>query len=364
MAAHSSHRYGVSGTAGHISIMKKKVSAASQQRWSALPSGRFDCTERLGHGAYASVYKAYDNLRRRYVALKRVKMLAGSSAYQREVAFTSQCCDHPNVVTVLDRFEGQTHSFIALELASVEDMFARLTPTGKGLTQEEGALWMKQLTSAVSHCHAMGIVHGDIKPENILLDGHGNIKLCDFGLAQLIGTRLSAPIPGTACYMAPEQIQCDAMKQPYEYNTSADVWGIGIVLYAMLFADLPWERASPTDKDFARFCRRGGFKRSRQPFNMLSPRLFDILSRMLAVDPRSRCSMDEVVAFFSIHHPWFITEATPIANSTKEVLASSPFADEVQSAVSTLSISSLESGLSSLSAVSSATTSSEMFSHF
>jgi serine/threonine-protein kinase Chk1 len=235
----------------------------------------------------------------------------------------------------------------------------------KRFTERDASAIMKTLATAVHHCHSLGVAHRDIKPENILLDGHGNIKLCDFGLAQLAGARLPAPIPGTACYMAPEQIQCDTMKQPYEYTSAADVWGIGIVLYAMLFADLPWEKASATDKDFARFCRRGGFKRSRQPFNMLSPRLFDILSRMLAVDPRHRCTMDEVVAFFSIQHPWFITEATPVPH--KQVLPSSPYADEVQSAVSTLSISSLASlefGMLSLLAVFAVIILFEMFFYF
>eukprot|EP00049_Salpingoeca_infusionum_P022052 m.5224 g.5224 ORF g.5224 m.5224 type:complete len:375 (-) comp4861_c2_seq1:303-1427(-) len=333
---------------------QKHQSTSSQLRWSALPPGRFECVERLGHGAFASVYKAYDTVLRKYVALKRIKVTGGSAAFTKELTLARRCSAHPNIVSMLDYFEGETHSFMEMELASVEDMFERLTPNGKGLTQEEGSIWMRQLTHAVYHVHQQHVVHGDIKPENILLDGNNNVKLCDFGLAQSIGARLHAPIPGTACYMSPEQIYCDSANIPYEYHPAADVWGLGIVLYAMLFADLPWERAASTDRDFAKFCRRGGFKRSRQPFNMLSVPLYDMLSRMLSVDPHTRCTMVEVVEFFATPTPWFVVEVQapvedPSYHHAKHLGAESV---EVQSAVSNLSLDSGLSGLSAQSVVS------------
>ena len=198
---------------------------------------------------------------------------------------------------------------MVMELCPGGDLYARVEPSGPGLTQGEALRWMRQISHVVAHLHRAGIVHRDIKPENVLLDAQGDAKLCDFGLAVHVGHVSRSRVPGTASYMAPEALLDDRAGRPHHATCRQDVWSLGILLYAMLFADLPWDRAVIADPDFCKFAREGGVQRDIYPYTLLSNDLRTLLNRMLAVDPSKRCDIGDVIAFLNANRPWFAPPA-------------------------------------------------------
>ena len=137
--------------------------------------------------------------------------------------------------------------------------------------------------------------HRDIKPENILLD-RGVIRLCDFGLTCLDGTVCSSHSPGTRPYIAPESIQ-----GPHVVSSAQDVWSLGIVLYAIIFADLPWEAAVGSDVRYAKYLHTCSVPKAEA----LSPAMAALLTSMLAPSPDARATAKHVAAFFSSPPAWF-----------------------------------------------------------
>ena len=161
-------------------------------------------------------------------------------------------------------------------------------------------VWMQQICEALLYIHERGFVHRDVKPENILLHD-GEIRLCDFGLACAAGGACAGKAPGTAPYKAPETWSAHVV------SAAQDVWSLGIVLYAILFADLPWEAAVETDADYMRYVGSGLLGSSLGTI-MLSKHMFSLLRRMLAPNPADRCTIAEVHEFFSVLRPWFSSD--------------------------------------------------------
>eukprot|EP00047_Mylnosiga_fluctuans_P008228 m.257780 g.257780 ORF g.257780 m.257780 type:complete len:175 (+) comp21041_c0_seq1:299-823(+) len=156
-------------------------------------------------------------------------------------------------------------------------------------------VWMAQAAGALAYMHAQGLVHGDVKPENLLLH-RGQIKLCDFGLTCKDGTARHAPARGTRPYMAPE-----LFRKSHVVRGAADVWSLGIVLYAMIFGALPWEMAVDTDPAYREYTRDGVIAR----VNCLSAALASLLRRMLEPSAATRAPMVDVARFFAQEQSWF-----------------------------------------------------------
>lgn len=146
--------------------------------------------------------------------------------------------------------------------------------------------------------HSRNLVHFDVKLENMLL--HNNIiKICDFGLSGCHrSVRVGTP-HGTCAYMPPELIRISSPNAQYTVLKSADVWAFAIVMYAVIFADLPWDKALlQTDPDYTEFvssCDQYLISKM-QPWSLLATNMQSTMFRMLAPDPRDRASMSEVAA--------------------------------------------------------------------
>ena len=197
--------------------------------------------DKLGEGGMGIVYKAQDTRLERLVALKFLPAGVASEplAKQRFVneAKAASALNHPNVAIVYDVGESESHSFIAMELVEGESLKSTLRKGQLTIAQIQ-ALGL-QIAQGLYAAHNRGIVHRDIKPDNILLTHDGRIKIMDFGIAKLgtnshltqTGTTL-----GTLAYMSPEQVLGE------EVDHRADLWSLGVVLYEMLARQLPFRR--------------------------------------------------------------------------------------------------------------------------
>jgi len=199
-----------------------------------LGKGRYELGHVVGSGGMALVYRAHDRKRREQVAVKLLADNLSADAdlrrrFRREAELAERL-SHPNVVEVLDSGETDGRAYIVLEYVdgpNLAEELRRAGPLEPTRVAELGA----QAAAALAHAHAQGLVHRDVKPQNLLLAADGTLKVSDFGIARMVdGTQLTqaGTVLGTAAYLAPEQA---AGK---ETTGAADVYALGIVLYELL----------------------------------------------------------------------------------------------------------------------------------
>jgi serine/threonine-protein kinase len=212
----------------------------------AIPAqvGRYRIEGILGEGAMAVVYAGFDPDIERQVAIKCLhREVAADPAYRRRFLVEARAAGHlthPHIVTIFDVGETDDgHSYIAMERLSGETLASRVGR--EGLPSLPVILELAaQLADALDYAHAQGVVHHDIKPENIMLaDGWHSAKVSDFGIAERRRTRdraSEAPkvIGGTPAYMAPERLRGEPM------DARSDLFSLGVVLYWLVTGKLPW----------------------------------------------------------------------------------------------------------------------------
>lgn len=195
---------------------------------------RYELVRPLGHGAMATVDLAHDVELDRPVALKRLaENLARDEDLQRRFIREARLAArlaHPNVVRVFDVGEDDGRPFIAMEYVEGETLAELVARRGRVSAAEAATLGM-QICAGLAAAHAAGLVHRDVKPQNLLLGADGVLKLGDFGIAAgQEGTRLTlaGTVLGTAGYLAPEQARGE------QVTAAADIYAIGAVLYELL----------------------------------------------------------------------------------------------------------------------------------
>jgi serine/threonine-protein kinase len=201
--------------------------------------GRYELVRPLGHGAMATVDLAIDVELDRPVALKRLaENLARDDdlrrRFVREARLAARLA-HPNVVRVFDVGEDEGRPFIAMEYVEGETL-AELVARRGPLPAAEAATLGVQMCAGLAAAHAAGLVHRDVKPQNLLLGSDGVLKLGDFGIAVgHEGTRLTleGTVLGTAGYLAPEQARGE------QVTAAADIYAVGAVLYELLTGEPP-----------------------------------------------------------------------------------------------------------------------------
>ena len=213
--------------------------------------GEFQLLRRLGSGGMAEVFLAEQTSLQRYVAVKVMKpsLMAQSRenllAHFRQEAMMAAGLNHPNIVQVYTiGHEGGLH-YIAQEYVEGSDLATLLRERGK-LDLSSALHVMRQVAAALKASGKAGIVHRDIKPENILVNKKGEIKVADFGLAQLgkssddnTSDQASGVTMGTPLYMSPEQVR------GRELDPRSDVYSFGVTCYQLLSGDTPFRGATP-----------------------------------------------------------------------------------------------------------------------
>jgi serine/threonine-protein kinase len=204
--------------------------------------GKYEITGILGRGAMGVVYKAYDPLIARHVALKAIRkdLIGQESAEQAVVRFRNEAMaagrlTHPGIVAVYDYGEDGPTAYIAMEYAEGQGLREYLRARGAIKLAEIGQM-MSQLLDALDYAHARGVVHRDVKPGNIIVTTEGKLKVTDFGIARLDTTNLTQTgmIVGTPSYMSPEQYT----GLPVDHRT--DLFAAGVMLYEMILGSKPF----------------------------------------------------------------------------------------------------------------------------
>jgi serine/threonine-protein kinase len=202
---------------------------------------RYELEELVGSGGMSSVYRAHDRVLDRKVALKVLhQQLASEDEYverfRREARMVAGLL-HQNIVTVIDRGEDSGCPFIVFEFVDGENLKQRVRRDGP-LPVDEAVELAVQVARGLSFAHTNGYVHRDVKPQNVLLNGDGEAKVTDFGIARSLdvkqGVTQTGTVLGTSDYIAPEQAQ----GQHVDEHT--DVYSLGIVLYELLTGELPF----------------------------------------------------------------------------------------------------------------------------
>jgi len=203
----------------------------------------FQKIEKIGEGAYGIVYKAKDKITDQYVALKKIRLETESegvpSTAIREISLLKEL-DHPSIVQLLDVVHAEQKLYLVFEYLD-KDLKKHMddhAASRKGIDGGSGGLpeplvksYLKQLLEGIAYCHSHRVLHRDLKPQNLLIDSTGRIKLADFGLARAFGVpvRTYTHEVVTLWYRAPEILLGSKF-----YSTSVDTWSLGCIFAEML----------------------------------------------------------------------------------------------------------------------------------
>ena len=259
-----------------------------------LIAGRYELEELVGSGGMSSVYRAHDRLLERRVALKILHEQFTRDAdyverFRREARSVAQLA-HPNIVTVIDRGQQDGRQFIVFEYVDGENL--------KQLVEREGPLRVDeaidlalQVANALAFAHEQGLVHRDVKPQNVLLDGDGRAKVTDFGIARSLdveGLTMTGTVMGSSNYIAPEQ----ARGQPVDEQT--DVYSLGCVLYELLTGEVPYSGDNFVAVAMKHINEPVPDVRALRPD--VPPRLAAAIEQAIAKRPEDRPTMTELEA--------------------------------------------------------------------
>lgn len=207
--------------------------------------GRYEIQDIIGVGGMAVVYKAYDNIDDRIVAVKVLKdEFLANEEFRRRFKNESKAIavlSHPNIVKVFDVSFGDRLQYIVMEY--IEGITLKEYIEKRGVIDwNEALFFIIQILRALQHAHDKGIVHRDVKPQNIMLLENGTIKVADFGIARFSHSEtrtVTEKALGSVHYMSPEQAKGELTDE------KADIYSVGVVLYEMLTGKLPFDSDTP-----------------------------------------------------------------------------------------------------------------------
>ena len=267
----------------------------------------YDLKSIVGQGAFGKVYIGVSRLNGMHRAIKSLDRsaltLESQSRIRREIEIL-KLLDHPNIIRIIEVVEDERYINIVQELCLGGELFDRIIQN-KRFSEDLAATYMRQVLSAVTHCHKAGIIHRDLKPENILFETAemGNLKVIDFGISR----KYFAESPlrkqyGTvrdmqAYYIAPEVLNG-------RYDEKCDVWSCGVLLYILLSGFPPFN--GTTQQDIRAKVKTGKYSLTGGVWPVISPEAKDLVAKLLTFDPAQRISAEQ-----AFQHPWLHQGAEP-----------------------------------------------------
>ncbi len=255
----------------------------------------------IGVGGMANVYKATDTRSGKTVAVKMLKedCMANDELVRRfkNESKAISILNHPNIVKVWDVSTYEGRPYIVMEYIDGITLKEYLNQRGGPLTWKEVVHFISKVLSALEHAHSKGIVHRDVKPQNIMLLADGNIKMMDFGIARFSRSQshtISDKAIGSVHYISPEQAKGDVT------GATADIYSVGIMMYEMLSGRLPFQSDSAVSIAIMQISDQA------VPLNKVAPGvplgLQQITERAMAKQPEdryptARAMLDDLDAF-------------------------------------------------------------------
>ena len=283
---------------------------------------KYQKLDKVGEGTYGVVYKCQNKETKKYVALKKIRLENEDegmpSTAIREISILKQL-NHPNIVNLIDLIHGEKKLYLVFEFLN-HDLKKYLNLNNGPLEPKIVKSYLYQILLAIKYCHSKRILHRDLKPQNLLIDKNGIIKVGDFGLARAFGIPIKTLTHEilTLWYRAPE-----ILLGQKEYSTPIDIWSIGLIFYEMahrkpLFAgDCEIDQifkifqmfGTPNEKNWPGITKLPEFKLSFPQFkgkglNFYNTNIddvgMDLLSKMIQLDPCRRISAKQ-----ALNHPFF-----------------------------------------------------------
>ncbi len=273
------------------------IHETSQIDLSGSTIGFYELKEKIGVGGMGEVYRAFDTRLNRFVALKFLSQsLKDDNSAKRQLVKEAQAAaalDHPNICAVHGFEQTDEHHFIVMQY--VEGKTLNETSTKESVSVEEFKRLTRQIVTAVAFAHSHGVIHRDLKPGNIMLNGDGQIKVLDFGLAKVLPqNQITAPrssseisrcsqnglIIGTVSYMSPEQLRGERL------DFRSDIFSVGIILYELIFRQNPFSRQSQAETIAAILSEKPTLTKENAPG--FSEGLLQIVERCLDKDKAER----------------------------------------------------------------------------
>lgn len=257
----------------------------------------FDIGKPLGKGKFGNVYLAREKRTKFIVALKvlfknAIDNYNNERQVRREIEIQTHL-RHPNIIRMFAYFHDEQRVYLVLEYAPNGTLYKALqSAPNKRFDEETTAKYIAQVADALKYCHAHKVIHRDMKPENLLLCGEGQIKIADFGWSVHAPSSRRETLCGTLDYLPPEMV----LGKPH--NEKVDLWSLGVLCYELLVGRPPFETES-YDKTY------NAISDVKYTFpSHVSQEAKDLISSLLVLNPDARLNLEDI-----LKHPWILKYA-------------------------------------------------------
>ncbi|KAH0723455.1 hypothetical protein KY285_006557 [Solanum tuberosum] len=258
----------------------------------------YDLGDKLGHGQFGTTFLCVEKATGEKYACKSIakrKLLTPEDVedVRREIQIMHHLSGNPNVISIKAAYEDGVAVHVVMELCSGGELFDRIVKQGH-YTERQAAELARTIVGVVEACHALGVLHLDLKPENFLFVNEKEdspLKIIDFGLSMFFKPgQIFSDIVGSPYYVAPEVLQ-------KRYGQEADIWSAGVIIYILLTGVPPFWGES--EQEIFDEVLRADIDFTSDPWPNISGDAKDLVKRMLVRDPRQRLTAHEVLC-----HPW------------------------------------------------------------